>query len=72
LTNIALIPTIKEEVIAAQRIDIEMGHIRRRLKLGEVKYFHEDVDGVLWFKKRLVVPKDFELHRKILDEVQLL
>jgi hypothetical protein len=27
LTNIALIPTIKEEVIAAQRTDIGMGHI---------------------------------------------
>jgi hypothetical protein len=30
--------------------------------------FHEDADGVLWFKNRLVVPKDFELHQKIMDE----
>jgi hypothetical protein len=36
--------------------------------LGEAKCFHEDVDGVLWFKNRLVVPKDFELRRKIMDE----
>jgi hypothetical protein len=68
LTNIILIPTIKEEVIVAQRTGIGIGHIRRRLKLGEVKCFHEDIDGVLWFKNCLVVPKYFELCRKIMDE----
>jgi hypothetical protein len=39
LTNIALIPTIKEEVFAIQKMDVGMGHIRRRLKFGEVKCF---------------------------------
>jgi hypothetical protein len=34
LKNIALIPTIKEDVIAPQRTDVGMGHIRRRLELG--------------------------------------
>jgi hypothetical protein len=68
LNNIALIPTIKEEVIAAQKTDAGMGHISRRLQLGEVKYFHEDADRVLWFKNRLVVPKDLELRCKIMDE----
>jgi hypothetical protein len=68
LTNIILIPTIKEEVIVAQRTGIGIGHIWRRLKLGEVKCFHEDIDGVLWFKNCLVVPKYFELRRKIMDE----
>jgi hypothetical protein len=46
-----------------------MGHIRRRLQLGEVQCFDEDVDGVLWFKNCLVVPKDFELYCKIMNEV---
>jgi hypothetical protein len=59
LTNIALIPTIKEEVIAVQKMNVGMGHIRRRLMLGKVKCFHEDADGVLLFKNCLVVPKDF-------------
>jgi hypothetical protein len=36
--------------------------------LGEVKCFPEYVDEVLWFKDRLVVPKDFELCCKIMDE----
>jgi hypothetical protein len=72
LTNIALIPTIKEEVIVAQRTDVGMGHIQRRLKLGEVKCFHEDANGVLWFKNSLLVPKHFELYSKIMDEAKLL
>jgi Fe-S-cluster containining protein len=68
LNNINLIPTIKEDVIATQKTDVGMGHIQRRLKLGEAKCLHEDTDGVLWFKNRLVVPKDFELRCKILDK----
>jgi hypothetical protein len=68
LDNIALIPTIKEDFIIAQRMNIEMGHIRRRLELGEAKCFRQDVNGVLWFKDRLVLLKDFELHCKIMDE----
>jgi hypothetical protein len=68
LTNITLIPTIKEEVIDVQKTDVGMGHIRRRLTLGEAKCFREDIEGVLWFKNRLVVLKNFELRRKILHE----
>jgi hypothetical protein len=68
LNNITLISTIKEDSIAAQKVDAGMGRIRRRLQLGEVQCFREDHDGVLWFKDHLVVPKDLELHRKIMDE----
>jgi hypothetical protein len=39
LNNIALIPTIKEDVIAAQRTDVGLGHLRRRLELGEAQCF---------------------------------
>jgi hypothetical protein len=66
--NIALIPTIKEDIIAAQRTDVGMGHLCQRLELGEGQCFRQDVDGVLWFKDRLVVPKDLEIRRKIMDE----
>jgi hypothetical protein len=68
LTNIALIPTIKDEVIAIQKTSVGMGHIQRKLSLGEAKCFQEDFEGVLWFKDRLVVPKDFDLCRKIMDK----
>jgi hypothetical protein len=68
LNNIALIPTIKEDVIAVQRTNVGMGHLHPRLELGEAECFQQDADEVLWFKDRLVVPKDFELHRNIMDE----
>jgi hypothetical protein len=35
LNNITLIPTIKEDVITAQKIDDGMRHLRRRVELGE-------------------------------------
>jgi hypothetical protein len=39
LNNIALIPTIKEDVIAAQKMDVGMGQLHRRLELGEAQCF---------------------------------
>jgi hypothetical protein len=68
LNNIALIPAIKEDIIAAQRMDVGMGHLRQRIESGEAQCFRQDADGVLWFDERLVVPKDFEVHRKIMDK----
>jgi hypothetical protein len=68
LNNITLIPSIKEEVITAQKTDVGMGHIQRRVQLGEAQSFCEDVNGVLWFYNHLVVPKDLELHHKIMAE----
>lgn len=35
-----------------------------------MKCFREDEEGAIWFKDRLVVPKDFELRKKILDEAR--
>jgi hypothetical protein len=68
LNNIAVILTIKEDAIAAQRTDVGMGHLHWRLELGEAQYFWQDADGILWFKDHLMVLKDFELRRKIMDE----
>jgi hypothetical protein len=72
LNNIALIPTIKENVIPAQKTDAGMEHIWRRMELGEAQCFWQDYEGVLWFKDRLVVPKNFKLRRKIMDEAHCL
>jgi hypothetical protein len=68
LNNITLIPTIKKDVITAQRTNIGIGHIHKRLELGEAQCFRQDADGVLWFNDHLVVLKDLELHHKIMDE----
>jgi hypothetical protein len=61
LNNIALIPSIKQDIIAAQRTDVGMSHLRQKMELREAQYFRQDADGVIWFKNRLMVPKDFEL-----------
>jgi hypothetical protein len=39
LNNISLIATIKKDIMAAQRMDVGMGHLHRRLKLGEAQCF---------------------------------
>jgi hypothetical protein len=52
LFNITLTPTLRSEIIAAQKRDKGMGLIKRRIREGDPKvaYFHEDVEGTLWFK----------------------
>jgi hypothetical protein len=74
LFNITLTPSLKAEIIAAQKDDEGMGHIRRRMREGDPKVacFHEDVEGTLWFKGRLVVPRREALKKKILDEAHTL
>jgi hypothetical protein len=59
LFNITLTPTLRDEIITAKKNDEGMGHIKRRIREGDlsVTCFHEDAKGTLWFKERLVVPK---------------
>jgi hypothetical protein len=68
--NVTITPVLRGEIIAAQSIDAGVAHIKRRLTEGDpkVNYFHMDEEGTLWFKDRLVVPKNHELHKKIFDE----
>jgi hypothetical protein len=71
LYNITLTPLLREEIIATQKNDEGMAHLRRRLLEGDPKVncFCEDAGGTLWFKDRLDVPKKESLKKKILDEV---
>ena len=65
LANIVLTPTLRDQVIAAQKDNIGMEKIRRRLRENDprVACFHLDGDDVLWFKNQLVLPKDLELRK---------
>jgi hypothetical protein len=74
LFNITLMPSLRAEIIAAQKIDEIMGHIKRRMREGDLKVacFREDAEGTLWFKERLVVPRREALKKKILDEAHTL
>jgi hypothetical protein len=70
LFNITLTPTLRAEIIAAQKDDEGMDHIKRRMRDGDLKVacVREDAEGTLCFKERLVVPRREALKRKILDE----
>ncbi|WVZ63583.1 hypothetical protein U9M48_013206 [Paspalum notatum var. saurae] len=67
LYNLVLEPTIKDQIIAAQKQDKGMAHIRDGINEKKKACFKLD-KGVLWFKNCLVVPKDMKLKKKILDE----
>jgi hypothetical protein len=73
LFNSILTPTLRNEIIAAQKNGKGMGHIKRRMLEGDPKFacFHEDAEGTLWFKGRLVVPKKDALKKKIQDEAHM-
>jgi hypothetical protein len=68
--NVTLTLVLRGEIIAAQSIDTGVAHIKRRLTEGDpkVNYFHVDEEGTLWFKDRLMVPKNHGLRKKIFDE----
>jgi hypothetical protein len=70
LFNITLTPTLRAEIVATQKDDEGMDHIKKRMRECDprVACFREDAEGTLWFKKRLVVPKREALKKKILDE----
>ncbi|WVZ98377.1 hypothetical protein U9M48_043832 [Paspalum notatum var. saurae] len=68
LYSLIIEPTIKDLVIAAQKQDPGMAHIREGIDEEKKACFTLDDQGVLWFKDRLVVPKDMGLRKKILNE----
>jgi hypothetical protein len=74
LYNITLTPILRDEIIAAQKDDEGLGHIKRRMQEGDPKVacFHEDAEGTLWFKERLVIRKKEALKKKILVEAHTL
>jgi len=61
LTNITIESTIRDQIIAAQKENKGIAHIKERVRNGKVACFRIDDVGVLWFKNRLVVPKVPEL-----------
>ena len=61
LNQISLESTLRNRVIKLQQTDVGIHHIKRKMKEEETKRFLVDENGILWFKERLVVPKDREL-----------
>jgi hypothetical protein len=62
---------IQQKIIDAQRTNKGMKDIHEKMEAGKATCFRKDNQGMLWFKDRIVVPKDAELRQQILDEAHL-
>jgi hypothetical protein len=73
LDYISVEPTLQEQIVLAQIGDKGVLVIKEMLeqKVDKYKCFRQDSKGVLWFEGRLVVPKNPELMKKLLDEAHL-
>jgi hypothetical protein len=58
-------------IIDAQRTDKGMKYIHEKMEAGKTNCFRKDNQGVIWFKDRVVVPKDVEVRQQILDKAHL-
>jgi hypothetical protein len=65
--------TLQDKIVMSQLHDEGIRIIKLKLSQGEAKYkcFRIDCQGVLWFNKHLVVPKDRQLRKQILDKAHL-
>jgi hypothetical protein len=69
--HLKLESVILQRIIDAQKNDEGMKHIREKIKAGKTNCFQEDNQGVVWFKNRIVVPKNEEVCWQILNEAHL-
>jgi hypothetical protein len=68
LHNITVEGSLRSRIIELQKTDVGVFHIKRKMKEQETEHFRVDEKGILWFKDRLMVPKDRELRNQILFE----
>ena len=54
--TVELEPTLEQDIRKGQKDDEKINKIRQLIIDGKGKDFHEDVEGVVWFKDRLCVP----------------
>jgi hypothetical protein len=73
LNLLSIESTLQDRIIMSQLHDEGIKIIKLKLSQGEAKYkcFHTNHQGVLWFNDRIVVPKDHQLCKQILDEAHL-
>ena len=71
LTNVKLESVLLQRIIDAQRTDKGMKYIHEKMEVDKANCFRKDNQGVIWFKDRIVVPKDVEVRQQILDKAHL-
>jgi hypothetical protein len=73
LNLISIESTLQDRIIMLQFHDEGIKIIKQKLSQREAKYkcFHTNHQGVLWFNNHIVVPKNHQLCKKILNEAHL-
>jgi hypothetical protein len=73
LDYISIEPTLLDQIVMVQLSDKGVKIIKEMLnqKIEKYKCFCQDHKGILWFENRLILPKNEDLRRKILDEAHL-
>jgi hypothetical protein len=61
LANVKLESVLLQRIIDAQKTDKGMQYIHEKMEAGKANCFRKDNQGVIWFKDRIVVPKDVEV-----------
>nr|CAE03619.3 OSJNBb0003B01.10 [Oryza sativa Japonica Group] len=61
-------PTLVDQVRAAQVNDSEIAELKKNMRVGKARDFHEDEHGTIWMGERLCVPDDKESKDLILTE----
>jgi hypothetical protein len=58
-----IVPTLMEEIKAAQKSDKDIQEIKENIPLGKAKSFHVIDQGTLWFENRICVPDQENLRQ---------
>jgi hypothetical protein len=65
---IELEPTLEQDIRKGQKDDEKINEIRQLIIDGKGPDFHEDAEGVVWFKDRLCVPDITSIQELVLKE----
>jgi hypothetical protein len=71
LMNLKFESVLLQRIIDAQRTDKGLKYIHEKIEAGKANCFRKDNQGIVWFKDRIVLPKDTEVRQQILDEAHL-
>jgi hypothetical protein len=63
LTNVKLESVLLQRIIGAQRTNKGIKYIHGKMEADKANCFRKDDQGVIWFKDRIVVPKDVEVRQ---------
>ena len=73
MNHVSVLPTLHDRIVLAQKQSKGIQVIKEKVAQKDEKYrrFRVDWKGVVWFEGRIVVRKDHDLRKKILDEAHL-